>query len=399
MSNWVTLRLDEVADRVAVKNTAGHQRVMTVSAEHGLVDQETFFSKKVASANLDCYWVIEPGDFVYNKSSSKRAPWGVVARYDGDGPAVVTPLYIVFRPLPGVVDPDFLRLACNGATFFDSLAGRLREGARSHGLLNVRLPEFFSASVPMPPASEQRRIADLVRSVDVHVGNAVGELRRLNAFAQKRRESMFAEFATDCDSVRLGDVLAEVKRPVAVEPTTMYPQIGLRSHGRGVFTKEAVSGTALGSKKVFWVEPGDLVINIVFAWEGAVAVMPRALRGYCGSHRFPTYRRVDDGDVNYFRYYLSTNAGLDLLGTCSPGGAGRNRTLNRRRLLDARVPLLEPAAESAALAELHALEVSVQSYRSEVDCLRAFRLTLLTSLLNQDIEVPESYDDLLEAAS
>lgn len=108
MSEWVERRLDAVADRVAIKNSRGYDHVLTVSAEHGLVDQEKYFNKRVASANLSGYSVVEPGDFVYNKSTSKDAPWGVVARFYGDAPAVVTSLYIVFRARKDVVDPAFL---------------------------------------------------------------------------------------------------------------------------------------------------------------------------------------------------------------------------------------------------------------------------------------------------
>ncbi|MGW7682281.1 restriction endonuclease subunit S [Kribbella sp. NPDC054772] len=382
-----------------MKNSTGIQRVMTVSAEHGLIDQDAFFSKKVASANLEGYWVINPGDFVYNKSSSKGARWGVVVRYDGDGPAVVTPLYIVFRPRSESIDPDYLRLACNGLDFFESLAGLLREGARSHGLLNVRLPEFFSASIPVAPPAVQRRIADLVGSVDAHIGQLGSECQRLEDLVRQRREAIFQEIAGGGEYVRLGDLLVEVKRPVPVERTDKYFQIGVRSHGRGIFTKDAVTGDDLGSKKVFWIEPGDLVINIVFAWEGAVAVVPRGLSGYCGSHRFPTYRRTDDGDVEYFRSYLGTSAGLALLGTCSPGGAGRNRTLNRRRLMDAQVPLPSPEVQQATVDEIGALESMADAARIELASARAFRSALLTDLMSQEIEISDSYDVLLEKVS
>lgn len=158
MSEWAVKRLDEVVDRVAVKNSGGIQRVLTVAAGRGLVDQETYFNKRVASADLTGYWVVEPGDFVYNKSTSKDAPQGVIARWDGDGPAVVTTLYIVFRPRPGI-DSKFLLHVCNSKLFFDSLSGMLREGARAHGLLNVRLREFFGAQLSVPLPMEQRRYA------------------------------------------------------------------------------------------------------------------------------------------------------------------------------------------------------------------------------------------------
>jgi type I restriction enzyme S subunit len=40
-----------------------------------------------------------------------------------------------------------------------------------------------------------------------------------------------------------------------------------------------MTGLDIGSKKVFYIEPGDFVLNIVFAWEGAVAVTSDAEAG------------------------------------------------------------------------------------------------------------------------
>ncbi|HET7483583.1 MAG TPA: hypothetical protein VFK89_12065 [Actinomycetota bacterium] len=142
------------------------------------------------------------------------------------------------------------------------------------------------------------------------------------------------------DEVRLGDVIERVRRPIAVEPNSQYLEVGVRSHGKGIFHKEPMRGVELGAKKVFAIEPGDLVFNIVFAWEGAVAVAGPRERGMCGSHRFPTYRPLKDScDVRYLAEYLLSPRGVRMLGLVSPGSAGRNRTLNQTALLDLRIPL------------------------------------------------------------
>ena len=142
------------------------------------------------------------------------------------------------------------------------------------------------------------------------------------------------------ERVRLAEVLNHVSRPVDVNPDATYREIGIRSHGKGVFHKEPVSGIDLGTKKVFHVAPGDFVLNIVFAWEGAVAVLGEAEKHMIGSHRFPTFRCDEDRLSSQFLLaYLNTPAGLDLLGRVSPGGAGRNRTLSRSAFLQQFLPI------------------------------------------------------------
>ena len=251
----------------------------------------------------------------------------------------------------------------------------------------------------LPPPAEQRRIVDVMAAVDSQVASVSVETEALRNMFALRKAALFDGFKSGGVAVRLSDVLEEIKRPVAVDKGAQYRQIGIRSHGRGVFTKDGVSGEELGSKKVFWLEPGDLVINIVFAWEGAVAVMPVGLDGYCASHRFPAYRRTDGGDVDFFRFFFSTSDGARLLGDCSPGGAGRNRTLNRRRLLDSIIHLPSAATQTAAVAEFRSFETALTDLETELARLRMFRSALLASLLNRDVEIPESYDVLLEAAS
>lgn len=165
----------------------------------------------------------------------------------------------------------------------------------------------------------------------------------------------------DVRMVRIGDVAALVRRPIEIDPTTEYREIGIRSFGRGVFHKAPVSGVALGSKRVFWVEPGDLLLNVVFAWEGAVAVAGASEAGRCGSHRFLTYVVNHElADTSYLAWFLKSREGLALLGQLSPGSAGRNRTLSATAFESARVPLpsLERQRQVARLLNEVATKIS-----------------------------------------
>lgn len=65
----------------------------------------------------------------------------------------------------------------------------------------------------------------------------------------------------------IAELLERDSRPVRVESDAIYTEIGIRSHGRGVFHKVPVSGAQLGDKRVFQVVENALVLNIVFAWE------------------------------------------------------------------------------------------------------------------------------------
>jgi type I restriction enzyme, S subunit len=168
--------------------------------------------------------------------------------------------------------------------------------------------------------------------------------------------------------VRLGDVLIRERRPIAVDPDATYEEVGIRSFGKGFFHKPPLTGADLGTKRIFEIHKGDLVLNIVFAWEGAVALAGTAEHGKSGSHRFPTYvADPERADPRYLLYFLSSEKGRELLTQASPGSAGRNRTLNQESFQDIRLtlPPLEEQRRIAATVERVAERVAqVQEARA-----------------------------------
>lgn len=136
------------------------------------------------------------------------------------------------------------------------------------------------------------------------------------------------------------DILERIEVPVNVEPDKEYVQIGIRSHGKGLFYKEPVLGKILGNKQVFWIQPNCFILNVVFAWEQAITKTTENEIGMIGSHRFPMYRPKNDlVDIDYLIYYFLTKRGTDILEAASPGGAGRNRTLGQERFLKSKITL------------------------------------------------------------
>lgn len=152
--------------------------------------------------------------------------------------------------------------------------------------------------------------------------------------------------------LRVGECLQRVGMPVIIQPNQLYTQIGIRSHGKGLFYKEPVTGAALGNKSVFWIEPDCFIVNIVFAWEQAIGKTTQAEVGMIASHRFPMYRPIDNKvDINYLIAFFLTKRGTDVLEAASPGGAGRNKTLGQDRFSKSMV-VLPPIEEQQKIAAI-----------------------------------------------
>lgn len=194
------------------------------------------------------------------------------------------------------------------------------------------------------------------------------------------------------ERVRVGEVLALQRRPVAVDPMAEYDEIGIRSFGKGIFHKEPVSGTTLGNKRVFEIHPRDLVLSNVFAWEGAIAVASENDAGRIGSHRFMTYAPIEDRiDTSWAAWFLVSEDGLELIRKASPGSAGRNRTLaiERFEALEIPLPTIDKQRRTAA---------KLDRWRAHADGLLAGLQQLDTSPTAIAARLPVLIDAVLRPA-
>ena len=185
------------------------------------------------------------------------------------------------------------------------------------------------------------------------------------------------------------DILERVEVPVNVESNKEYVQIGIRSHGKGLFYKEPVLGKALGNKQVFWIQPNCFILNVVFAWEQAITKTTENELGMIGSHRFPMYRPKNDlVDIDYLIYYFLTKRGTDILEAASPGGAGRNRTLGQERFLKSKITL-PPLPEQQKIATILSTQDKVIELKEKLLAQKQQQKKyLMQQLLNRKKRLP-----------
>ena len=156
--------------------------MVTISAQHGLIRQEEFFNKTVASAVLDNYFLIKKGHFAYNKSYSKGYPFGAIKRLNRYDMGVVTSLYICFSIRDtAACDSDFFEHFFEYGALNSALEKIAHEGGRAHGLLNVKPEDFFSIQMTIPPLPEQKAIADVLTAADAVIQHYEAKLANLQA--------------------------------------------------------------------------------------------------------------------------------------------------------------------------------------------------------------------------
>lgn len=275
------------------------------------------------------------GQFLISRIDARHGAFGIVpANLDG---ALVSNDFPCFDIDSSKVLPHFFEWYSRTPEFVD-LCRRASEGSTNR--VRMKEDKFLKISVPMLPLDEQR---DIVRRLD-DVSALVDRRRRAVEASERETQAMLLKaFQQVIDGAPLrpmAEVAPLVRRPVEVEPDKTYMELGVRSFGRGTFHKPGLSGMEVGSKKLFTIESGDLVFNIVFAWEGAVAIAKPEDDGRVGSHRFLTcVTNPDQVAAEFLLFYFRTTEGLQKLGEASPGGAGRNRTLGLKKLEVIEVPV------------------------------------------------------------
>lgn len=200
-NDWEQRKLVDLVDRVTRKNQdLVSELPLTISAQYGLIDQNEFFDKRVASKDVSGYYLIENGEFAYNKSTSTDAPWGAIKRLDRYKNGVLSTLYIVFGIKENnPVDSDFLVSYYSTNLWHKGIHEIAAEGARNHGLLNIAPADFFETKLMIPQdIEEQKKIGkyfeELERLITLHHRKYM-KYADLSVFDWEQRK--FADFTWD----------------------------------------------------------------------------------------------------------------------------------------------------------------------------------------------------------
>ena len=318
---------------------------------------------------------VKAGQFLLSKIDARNGAFGLVPN-DCDE-AIVTGNFWAFDIFSDRVVPRFIELLTKTTLFVDY---SVKASSGTTNRLYLQEEKFAEQKIELPPIEEQRKIVARIDTVQQKM-QAADELRvSIDKDIASLLAVRFQETLTHAQWSPMGDVAPIVRRDVTVDHQSSYAELGIRSFGKGTFHKPTLSGLELGDKRVYRIEPGDLLFSNVFAWEGAIAVAQPEDAGRVGSHRFISCV-PHDGLITaeYLRYYFLTNEGMTKIRDASPGGAGRNRTLGLAKLMSIQVPMPSPSVREKFVALKRAL-VTVNEHRDSQD---VFSDAILPSLVNR----------------
>lgn len=270
---------------------------------------------------------------------------------------------------------------------------QLKADMEGQAITRLTLTKISDFNVPIPPLDEQIAISNVLcewdRSIDF-TDQLIATKREHRIWLMQQLltgKHRAPGFSKKWVTKRMKDLVEPILRPVP-KPTEAYKALGIRSHCKGTFERLVSDPKTVDMDELFIARKGDLIVNITFAWEGAIAFVPEEHDGNLVSHRFPTYTLKDNEvDADFLRYIVIQPRFIFTLVLISPGGAGRNRVMSKRDFLDIElsVPCLEEQRKIGKILKLADDEIALLS--RQLDALREQKKGLMQKLLTGKVRV------------
>jgi type I restriction enzyme S subunit len=333
MSRTITIDrfLTKSEDWISVKPDEQYKQITARLWGKGLTLRGEVPGTAIAAARQ---YSAKAGQFLISRIDARHGAFGIVSE-ELDG-ALVSNDFPCFNIDASTVLPHFFEWYSRTPEFID-LCRRASEGSTNR--VRMKEEKFLKMTVPLPSLDEQRRI---VQQLD-RVAALVDERRRAIEATERETQALLLKAfqrAVDGTPLRpMSEVAPLVRRPIEIDLDGTYPELGVRSFGRGTFHKPDLRGADLSWQKLFLVNQGDLVFSNIKAWEGAFAVAGPGDHGRVGSHRYLTCVPTEGlATADFIWFYLQTHEGLSKVQAASPGSADRNRTLGQGALEAITIP-------------------------------------------------------------
>lgn len=283
-------------------------------------------------------------------------------------------------------NPLFTAIMFN-ATLKDEFAKRVEGGS----VTNLYYEKLLKIPVSFPQIEEQRKIGEYFDTLDHLITLHQRKYEKMVNVRKSMLERLFPQsldaqptirfkkFSLPWHKVKLRDIVVPFSEPVGT-PHTGYERLGIRSHGKGVFHEYVEAGNELDTAQMHRVEAHNLIVNITFAWEHAVAITTEEDAGKLVSHRFPQFFMTEAVCDRFLKYMILDPKFRHHLLLSSPGGAGRNRVLKVPEMLDYEMMIPDIKEQEVIADYLNSLDELIDLYGMQAEKLKNIKTACLQKM-------------------
>lgn len=351
---WPKVKLGEVVtprkEFITIDDLATYKRCRVQLHAKGIVLRDVVSGAEIKTKKQQ---VCRARELLVAEIDAKHGGYGIVPD-DLEG-SLVSSHYFLFTVKDRVVDRGFLGYFLRTPEFRTQV-----EAQGSTNYAAIRPAHVLEYEIPLPPLEEQRRIVNYLDTLSTKITQA----RTLRQQSTQQAEALVVSFhvsEAEGKLVRLGEVLRLDEMEVPVVAGEVYPQVGIRSFGGGLFEKGAIAISDTSYRAFHRLFSGALVLSQVKGWEGALAICPDSLSGWFASPEYRTFR-CDELRVNpaYFASVVRTEWFWSQLASATRGVGARRERTRPEQFLNLAIPMPSSAAQCRGKAIFRQLSTAAK---------------------------------------
>ena len=414
-AHWTVRKIKNVADML-ISNVDKHSKPLETPVKlcnytdvykHDFITSEIKFMKATASEDEINRFKIEINDVLITKDSEDWLDIGIPALVKYEEDHLVCGYHLAILRPKEALSGGFLYQAVS------SLSVKTQFSIQANGVTRYGISQgaIKNTVIPLPPPKEQTRIANFLNQKTAQIDQAIAQKERLIELLQERRQVMIHRAVTrginpdvpmkDSGVEWIGEIPAhwEVKRAKYI-----FDEINERSESgtEELLSVSHMTGVTLRSEKnisMFMAEDytgsklcrkNDLIINIMWAWMGALGVSN--LKGIV-SPSYGVYRqkRLNTFNSWYLDHLLRDSSYVDEYNRRSTGLHSSRLRLYSYMFFDMELAVPPKEEQDAIKAKMlrntDKIDATISRIRNEIVGLKELKATLINSAVTGKIKV------------
>lgn len=363
-NEWIKIKLCDITMRLRQKNKDNYPYLpLTISAQEGLISQFDYYDKQIASLNLSTYYIIQKGQFAYNKSYSNGYPYGAIKRLNNYDIGVLSSLYICFQLKR--TNSDYICFYFDSNKWNKEVRLISGEGARNHGLLNLSADDFFNISLFIPNYLEQEKISKFLLLLYKKIELLESKISILKKYKKGIKKIALKHIALHGEKKNFLDMFDEYKEI----NKNNYSQYTVGKHG---LTKIDELNYDLSKHLVF--SEKNLLMGIGIE-EIAISKKDKG----CVSPVYTVYSINDSLDNNYFYWFLK-----DLLiiqkRFITKKSTRREFEIDKKELNKCKIAYVMDAFIKSSISTLNTIDFKTQNYERQLFLIKNIKSKIIKDM-------------------
>lgn len=277
----------------------------------------------------------------------------------------------------------------------------IRELGNAGAQQNLNAALVKGIALPLPPKSEQARIAAVARHWDTAIGLAAKLLRNAHRARQTTSQTLLSgrqrlKHNGEWSRRRLAELISESRIPGS--SGVVARKLTVKLYGKGVIAKDE---RRRGSEATVYYRrrAGQFIYSKLDFLNGAFGVVPQHLDGYESTLDLPAFDIVNNVDPRWLLYYVSREDFYKGLFGLASGGR-KARRVNPADLLQVSIECPGPTEQRAIADAIDVASEDVRKWEAMLDAFKAEKQALMADLLSgrRRVRQAESSVDLTETA-